>query len=52
VLTVLASYAWFHGDGALASVALDRALAIDPAYRLALLLEQMVSLAIRPQHPA
>ncbi|MGV1008773.1 MAG: DUF4192 domain-containing protein [Dermatophilaceae bacterium] len=52
VLTVLASYAWFHGDGALASVALDRALAIDPAYRLALLVEQLVALAIHPQRTA
>ncbi len=52
VLTVLASYAWWLGDGALATVALDRALLIDPAYRLAQLVEQMVSLAIRPQRTA
>ena len=52
VLTVLASYAWFLGDGALAAVALDRALTIDPAYRLAQLVERMVSLAIRPQRTA
>ncbi len=52
VLTVLASYAWFLGDGALATVALDRALTIDPAYRLAQLVERMVSLAIRPQRTA
>jgi hypothetical protein len=49
ILTVLASYAWWRGDGALASVALDRALGIDPAYRLAQLVERMVTMAIRPE---
>jgi hypothetical protein len=48
-LTVLASFAWWRGDGALTRVALDRALGADPTYRLALLLEQMVDLAIRPE---
>lgn len=52
VLTVLASYAWWRGDGALASVALDRALGIDPAYRLAQLVERMVTMAIRPGRSA
>lgn len=52
VLTVLASYAWWLGDGALASVALDRALTINPAYRLAQLVEKMVHMAIRPQFSA
>lgn len=52
VLTVLASYAWWLGDGALATVALDRALSIDPGYRLAQLVEQMVRMAIRPQRTA
>ena len=47
-LSVLASYVWWRGDGALARVALARALRCDPDYRLALLLEQMVDLAIRP----
>ncbi len=47
-LSVLASVTWWLGDGALARVALARALRCDPAYRLALLLEQMVDLAIRP----
>ena len=49
---MLASYAWWLGDGALASVALDRALTINPAYRLAQLVEKMVHLAIRPQFSA
>ena len=35
-------------NGALARVALERALRCEPGYRLALLLEQMVDLAIRP----
>jgi hypothetical protein len=48
-LTVLASFTWWRGDGALTRVALDRALRIDPTYRLAQLLERMVDLAIRPE---
>jgi hypothetical protein len=48
-LSVLASFAWWRGDGALTRVALDRALRIDPHYRLAQLLERMVDLAIRPE---
>ena len=47
-LAVLASFTWWRGDGALARVALARALRCDPGYRLAQLLEQMVDLAIRP----
>nr|WP_272955497.1 DUF4192 domain-containing protein [Pedococcus badiiscoriae] len=46
-LTVLASFTWWRGDGALTRVALDRALRCDPDYRLALLLQHMVDLAIR-----
>ena len=48
-LTVLASFTWWHGDGALTRIALDRALRVDPHYRLAQLLERMVDLAIRPE---
>jgi len=51
-LTVLASFTWWLGDGALTRVALDRALAVDPGYRLARLLERMVDLAIRPRRAA
>jgi len=47
-LSVLASFVWWRGDGALARVALDRALRCDPTYRLAQLLQRMVDLAIRP----
>jgi hypothetical protein len=48
-LTVLASFAWWRGDGALTRIALARALRVDPRYRLARLLERMVDLAIRPE---
>jgi Domain of unknown function (DUF4192) len=47
-LTLLASFTWWRGDGALTRVALDRALKVEPRYRLAQLLERMVDLAIRP----
>jgi hypothetical protein len=47
-LTLLASFTWWRGDGALTRVALDRALRVEPRYRLAQLLERMVDLAIRP----
>lgn len=48
-LTVLANVVWWHGDGALASTALDLALADEPDYRLAVLLERMLDLAISPR---
>ena len=47
-LSVLASFVWWRGDGALARVALDRALRCDADYRLVSLLQQMIDLAIRP----
>lgn len=47
-LTVLACFTWWRGNGTLTRAALDRALRCQPEYRLALLLEQMVDLAIRP----
>ncbi|MDQ2756206.1 MAG: DUF4192 domain-containing protein [Actinomycetota bacterium] len=49
-LTVLANLVWWHGDGALARTALDLALAQEPGYRLAVLLERMLDLAIPPRH--
>lgn len=48
-LTVLASFSWWRGDGALTRIALGRALRVDPKYRLAQLLGRMVDLAIRPE---
>jgi hypothetical protein len=48
VLTLLANFCWWRGEGAAARTALDRALAIDPDYRLARLLIRMLDLAIRP----
>lgn len=47
VLTVLAQVAWAHGDGALASVALEQALEVDPEHRLAGLLDQLVTAGVR-----
>ena len=47
-LTVLAAHAWWHGNGALARVALDRALRCEPDYRLAQLLRLMVDEGISP----
>jgi len=48
VLTVLAQLAWWLGDGTVARTALDRALEHDPDYRLAVLFQRMVDLALRP----
>jgi hypothetical protein len=48
-LTVLANFTWWGGDGAVTRVALDRALEHSPGYRLALLLERMVDLGVRPR---
>jgi hypothetical protein len=47
-LTLLAIHVWSRGHGALAVAAVQRALAIDPRYRLAALLDQTLSLAVRP----
>ncbi|GCE75979.1 DUF4192 domain-containing protein [Cellulomonas biazotea] len=47
-LTLLAMLAWWRGDGARASVLLDRALADDPAHRLARLLLEVLTAAIAP----
>jgi hypothetical protein len=51
-LTVLANLAWWLGDGALARTCLERALDASPGYRLALLLERMLDLGIRPRSAA
>jgi hypothetical protein len=52
MLTVYANLAWWLGDGAMARTALDRALAAEPGYRLARLLDRMLDLAIRPRASA
>jgi hypothetical protein len=46
--SLLAFVAWQSGDGALANVALDRALADDPRYSMALLLRQVISAGAPP----
>lgn len=48
MLTLLANFTWWRGDGAAARTALDRALDLDPDYRLAHLLMRMLDLALRP----
>jgi hypothetical protein len=45
---LLAFVAWQSGDGALANVALDRALTDDPAYSMALLLRQVIGAGAPP----
>ena len=48
VCTVLASVVYQHGGGALASIALERALRSDPAYEMARLLEAMLTGQLPP----
>jgi len=45
---LLAFTAWQSGDGALASVAIDRALACDPEYSMALLLREILDAGVPP----
>ncbi|UZN01654.1 DUF4192 domain-containing protein [Cellulomonas sp. S1-8] len=53
--TLLATVAWWQGDGARAAVLLDRALGDDPAYRLAHLLRGALDAGLAPgwarRHP-
>ena len=46
--TALAGCAWLDGNGAMASVALERALSADPSYSLARLLERAISHSVPP----
>lgn len=46
--TLLAVLAWWQGDGALAGVLVERALAADPTYRLALLVDQTLAAGMPP----
>lgn len=48
VLTLIAGSAWSAGSGALASIAVEQALQIDPGYRLALLLGRACGSGLRP----
>jgi hypothetical protein len=48
--TLLAWTAWQQGNGALANIALDRALAAQPGYSMATLIDQAVSAGIDPAH--
>jgi hypothetical protein len=47
-LTLLGMHAWWQGEGALAQVAVERALRLDPGYRMANLLDQALSLGLPP----
>ncbi len=49
VCTLLAVTAWVRGDGALANIALDRALATDPDYSLATLVRIGLDRAVPPR---
>jgi hypothetical protein len=49
VASLLAYAAWLAGRGALANVALDRALAEDPAYSMALLLREALDRGLSPE---
>jgi hypothetical protein len=45
---LLAFTAWQCGEGALASIAIDRALACDPRYSMALLLREILDAGVPP----
>jgi hypothetical protein len=45
---LLAFTAWQCGEGALASIAIDRALACDPGYSMALLLREILDAGVPP----
>lgn len=46
---LLSFAAWRSGDGALANIALDRALAADPHYTMALLLQELFISGLPPR---
>lgn len=48
VLTLVAHLAWWCGDGTVAAICLERALAIDPTFRLAGLMSDLLSTGVRP----
>lgn len=47
-LSLLGWHSWARGEGALARIAVDRALAEDPAYRLAVLLSAVLDNGLSP----
>ena len=46
--SLLAFVAWQNGDGALANLAIDRALADNPGYSMALLIQEALDAAMPP----
>jgi len=52
LLSVVASLAWWCGDGARAGVAVDQALDLEPDHRLSLLVRQSLDHGIRPSRCA
>lgn len=48
VLTLVGHLAWWSGDGTVAAIALERALDLDPSYRLAGLMNDLLSSGVRP----
>jgi hypothetical protein len=48
LLAVLASLAWWCGDGARAGVAADRALALEPDHRLSRVVRESLDHGLRP----
>lgn len=50
ILTVLAVVAWQAREGAMASIAVERALAYEPDYRLGMLLAQVLRCGVRPDY--
>ncbi|WP_404383459.1 DUF4192 domain-containing protein [Knoellia locipacati] len=51
VCTMTACVAWGVGDGSIAGDAVTRALRVEPHYRLAELLSQMIEVQLRPRRP-
>ena len=52
LLSVVASLAWWVGDGARSGVAVDRALELEPEHRLSRLVRQSLDYGIRPSRCA
>lgn len=48
-LVLVAAQAWAAGDGALAGVAIDRALAIDPRHRMSVLVDALLRSGLAPR---